>query len=181
MVDTITTQQVVIARSAEDKVVAGTCAQDVMSALAVYTVVAGAPQDNIVAVRANEDVVSGPPYQGGKSAESIHVLLLVHVVLGDIPRRAGIVIQPIACGGFIPGISLPRRRRCSGPGLVGVPHQEGGSDKKNGTDEQRHPNEVSRKTGGDFHFMQKACSDFEELSCLGISLTAWMVLYPHCK
>ena len=144
LVYTVTAQQVIVPRPTENQVVAGTCTKNVVPALAVYAVVAGAPQDNIVPVRAYQDVVSGPPYQGGKGAQSIDVLLLVHVVLGHITRRAQIVIQPIAGGGFILGISLPYRRRYAGPGLAGIPHQDGGSDQENGADEQRNSSEVSR-------------------------------------
>ena len=75
-----------------------------MSALAVYAVVASAPQDNIVAVRADEDVVSGPPYQGGKSAQSIDVLLLIHIVLGCEILGTQVVVQPILGSRLVLGV-----------------------------------------------------------------------------
>lgn len=66
-----------------------------MAAFAVNTVVARAAEDDVVALGADQDIVSGPPYQGGNGAQSIDVLLFVHV-LRDPAWYFKVVVQPVA-------------------------------------------------------------------------------------
>ena len=152
MVYAVSSQQVVVPRPTENQVVAGTGAKYVVAAFPVYPVVAGASQDDVVTVRADQDVVSGPPYQGGKGAQSINVLLLVHVALGRIARRARVIIQPVTGGGVILGVGLPRRRPCRRPRFAGIPYQDGGGNQENGADQQRHANYVDGKMARNSHF-----------------------------
>ena len=99
-----------------------------MASLAVYLVVSGPAQDNVVPVRSYQDVVSGPPYQGGNSAQSIDVLLLIHVVLGRKTGWADVIIQPVPGSSFVLAVALPRRGFGSGSGFAGIPGQDGGSN-----------------------------------------------------
>lgn len=83
LVDALPAQEVVVPGSAQDKVVARAGAQNVPASLSVYPVVPSPAKNDIRSVGADKYVVSGPPYQGGKCAQSIHMLLLVDFLLGS--------------------------------------------------------------------------------------------------
>jgi hypothetical protein len=103
-----------------------------VAAFAVYPVVPSPAQDYVVPVGPYQDIVARPPYQGGKRAQSIDVLLLIHVVLGRNTGRAQVIIQPVPGSGLVLAVRLPRRGFCSGAGLARIPGQDGGGNQQNG-------------------------------------------------
>ena len=145
LVNAVAAQQVVVARPTENQVIAGTAAQNVVAAFAVNPVVAGAAQYNVVAVGANQDVVSGPPYQGGKGAQSIYVLLLIHIILRRNILRPQVIVQPIIGGGFMLGVDHPSGGWRLRAGLAGIPHQNGGGNQYDSAGQQRQATEVDGK------------------------------------